>query len=147
MEERGAQMDDSGMDEEDRYGAVVRDINPNKYMPPALRKQMQQQQQKQAGKTDAASGGESSDGKSDSKKTRSDNPLQKLSTSNLPKAGASPSPVSNLGNMRSDSAGVRGKVPANNKVRYYIIREENQISTCHLTMLTDDFLFSETGRR
>ncbi|KAI8579049.1 hypothetical protein K450DRAFT_243621 [Umbelopsis ramanniana AG] len=113
MEERGAQMDDSGMDEEDRYGAVVRDINPNKYMPPALRKQMQQQ--KQAGKTDTASGSESPDGKSDSKKTRSDNPLQKLSTSNLPKTGASPSPVSNLGNMRSDAAGVRGKVSANNK--------------------------------
>lgn len=112
-------MDDSGMDEEDRYGAVVRDVNPNKYMPPALRKQMQQQQQqKQAGKTEAASGSESSDGKADSKKARNDNPLQKLSTSNLPKTGASPSPVSNLGSMRSDSAGVRGKVPANSKVRF-----------------------------
>jgi hypothetical protein len=25
-------MDDSGMDEEDRYGAVVREGNPNKYI-------------------------------------------------------------------------------------------------------------------
>ncbi|KAI9288056.1 hypothetical protein BC943DRAFT_357773 [Umbelopsis sp. AD052] len=113
MEERGAQMDDSGMDEEDRYGAVVRDINPNKYMPPALRKQMQQQ--KQSGKTDGTTGGESPDGKSDAKKTRNDNPLQKLSTGNLPKSGASPSPVSNLGNMRSEAAGARGKVSANSK--------------------------------
>ncbi|SNX84352.1 related to PBP1 - Pab1p interacting protein [Melanopsichium pennsylvanicum] len=36
-EERG-QADDSGVNEEDKYGAVVR--NPNAYVPPALRKQM-----------------------------------------------------------------------------------------------------------
>ncbi|KAI8376726.1 hypothetical protein EDC96DRAFT_456330 [Choanephora cucurbitarum] len=37
LEERGMAIDDSGMDEEDLYGAVVRDSNPNKYVPPALR--------------------------------------------------------------------------------------------------------------
>ncbi|KAI9032523.1 hypothetical protein CLU79DRAFT_830371 [Phycomyces nitens] len=42
MEERGIEVDDDGMDEEDRYGAVVREVNPNKYMPPALRKLQQQ---------------------------------------------------------------------------------------------------------
>ncbi|KAF9971605.1 hypothetical protein BGZ73_005429 [Actinomortierella ambigua] len=70
LEERGIAIDDSGMDEEDRYGAVVRDPlppagaltagaaanpTPNKYMPPAMRrqqelnaaKQQQQQQQQQ----------------------------------------------------------------------------------------------------
>ncbi len=36
-EERG-QADDSGVNEEDKYGAVVR--SPNAYVPPALRKQM-----------------------------------------------------------------------------------------------------------
>ncbi|KAI8078829.1 LsmAD domain-containing protein [Halteromyces radiatus] len=44
LEERNITVaDDSGMDEEDRYGAVVRDVNPNVYIPPALRKQLQQQ--------------------------------------------------------------------------------------------------------
>ncbi|OAD70288.1 hypothetical protein PHYBLDRAFT_188077 [Phycomyces blakesleeanus NRRL 1555(-)] len=47
MEERGMEVEDNGMDEEDRYGAVVREVNPNKYMPPALRKLQQQQQQQQ----------------------------------------------------------------------------------------------------
>ena len=37
-EERGQIADDSGINEEDKYGAVVR--NPNAYVPPALRKQM-----------------------------------------------------------------------------------------------------------
>ncbi|KAI8047158.1 LsmAD domain-containing protein [Gilbertella persicaria] len=44
LEERGVAIDDSGMDEEDLYGAVVRDINPNKYVPPALRKQLQKKE-------------------------------------------------------------------------------------------------------
>ncbi|KAG0024632.1 hypothetical protein BGZ82_010383 [Podila clonocystis] len=63
QEERGLSIDDSGMDEEDRYGAVVRaPIVPqtNKYIPPAVRRQQelnqkrpstpsqQQQQQQQA---------------------------------------------------------------------------------------------------
>ncbi|OZJ03154.1 hypothetical protein BZG36_03894 [Bifiguratus adelaidae] len=43
LEERGGQIDDSGMDEEDRYGAVVRNakseqFHENRYVPPALRK-------------------------------------------------------------------------------------------------------------
>lgn len=64
QEERGLSIDDSGMDEEDRYGAVVRaPVVPqtNKYIPPAVRRQQelnqrrpstpsqqQQQQQQQA---------------------------------------------------------------------------------------------------
>ncbi|KAM3583983.1 poly(A)-binding protein binding protein [Umbelopsis sp. WA50703] len=104
MEERGLQVDDSGLDEEDRYGAVVRDANPNKYMPPALRKQMQQ---KQGTKDEAKSGAE---------KARSNSPLKKLSTNDLPKAVATaPSPVSNLGNLRPETAALLGKVPVGNK--------------------------------
>ncbi|KAG0055361.1 hypothetical protein BGZ83_008881 [Gryganskiella cystojenkinii] len=48
QEERGLAVDDSGLDEEDRYGAVVRNPLPpsNKYMPPAMRRQQELQQQK-----------------------------------------------------------------------------------------------------
>ncbi|KAG0353670.1 hypothetical protein BGZ54_002098 [Gamsiella multidivaricata] len=47
-EERGLTVDDSGLDEEDLYGAVVRDPLPasNKYMPPAMRRQQELSQQK-----------------------------------------------------------------------------------------------------
>ncbi|KAF9396256.1 hypothetical protein CPC16_003601 [Podila verticillata] len=61
QEERGLSIDDSGMDEEDRYGAVVRAPTvpqTNKYIPPAVRRQQElnqrrpstpsQQQQQQA---------------------------------------------------------------------------------------------------
>lgn len=112
MEERGLQIDDSGMDEEDRYGAVVRDANPNKYMPPALRKQMQQ---KQGAKEDAKSGAE---------KARSS--LKKLSTNDLPKANVTtPSPVSNLGNLRPETAALLGKVPVGNKASIHQVTIEN----------------------
>ncbi|KAG0196421.1 hypothetical protein BGX28_010177 [Mortierella sp. GBA30] len=49
-EERGLAVDDSGLDEEDLYGAVVRDPLPvsNKYMPPAMRRQQEQSQQKRS---------------------------------------------------------------------------------------------------
>ncbi|KAG0313890.1 hypothetical protein BGZ99_008518 [Dissophora globulifera] len=48
-EERGLAVDDSGLDEEDLYGAVVRDPLPasNKYMPPAMRRQQQQELKQQ----------------------------------------------------------------------------------------------------
>ncbi|KAF8927412.1 hypothetical protein BGZ58_010410 [Dissophora ornata] len=47
-EERGLAVDDSGLDEEDLYGAVVREPIPvsNKYMPPAMRRQQELNQQK-----------------------------------------------------------------------------------------------------
>ncbi|KAF9921805.1 hypothetical protein FBU30_008129 [Linnemannia zychae] len=47
-EERGLAVDDSGLDEEDLYGAVVRDPLPasNKYMPPAMRRQQELSQQR-----------------------------------------------------------------------------------------------------
>jgi PAB1-binding protein PBP1 len=85
LEERGVAIDDSGMDEEDLYGAVVRDVNPNKYVPPALRKQFQPQPQQ-------------------IKKEAKANPLNKLITSDLPKAGGSnPSPIANLPTTRRES--------------------------------------------
>ncbi|CAO0795801.1 unnamed protein product [Mucor circinelloides] len=83
LEERGLAVDDSGMDEEDLYGAVVRDSNPNKYVPPALRKLQQQQQQVKKEKT---------------------NPLNKLITSDLPKAASNPSPIANLPTTRRESS-------------------------------------------
>lgn len=85
LEERGVAVDDNGMDEEDLYGAVVRDVNPNKYVPPALRKQFQPQQQ--------------------IKKETKANPLNKLMTSDLPKAsGSNPSPIANLPTTRRESS-------------------------------------------
>jgi hypothetical protein len=88
LEERGM-ADDSGMDEEDLYGAVVRDVNPNKYVPPALRKQLQQQQQQQQVKKDL--------------KGTNNGPLNKLITSDLPKAsGSNPSPIANLPTTRRE---------------------------------------------
>ncbi|KAG0251148.1 hypothetical protein BG011_007810 [Mortierella polycephala] len=47
-EERGLAVDDSGLDEEDLYGAVVRDPLPasNKYTPPAKRRQQELSQQR-----------------------------------------------------------------------------------------------------
>ncbi|CAG8493528.1 1861_t:CDS:10, partial [Scutellospora calospora] len=44
LEERGYIVEDQ-MDEEERYGAVVRNRDPNKYTPPHLRKQQEQQSQ------------------------------------------------------------------------------------------------------
>ncbi|CAG8498973.1 13490_t:CDS:10, partial [Ambispora leptoticha] len=43
LEERGILVEESHMDEEDKYGAVVRNRDPSKYMPPALRKIQEQQ--------------------------------------------------------------------------------------------------------
>lgn len=88
LEERGIAIDDSGMDEEDLYGAVVREVNPNKYVPPALRKQLAQQQQATA------------------KKEAKGNPLNKLITSDLPKVagGSNPSPIANLPTTRRESS-------------------------------------------
>lgn len=89
LEERGVAIDDSGMDEEDLYGAVVRDVNPNKYVPPALRKLQQQQQQQQQVKKDV--------------KGSHNSPLNKLITSDLPKAGGlNPSPIANLPTTRRE---------------------------------------------
>ena len=85
LEERGL-VDDSGLDEEDLYGAVVRDENPNKYVPPALRKQMAQQQVKK-------------------ETTKENNGLNKLLTSDLSKSGPSiPSPITNLPTTRRESS-------------------------------------------
>lgn len=90
LEERGLAIDDSGMDEEDLYGAVVRD-NPNKYVPPALRKlQQQQQQQQQQQKKE--------------KPVATGNPLNKLITSDLPKTASNPSPIANLPTTRRESS-------------------------------------------
>jgi PAB1-binding protein PBP1 len=92
LEERGVAIDDSGMDEEDLYGAVVRDVNPNKYVPPALRKQFQPQPQQQQQQQQI-------------KKEAKANPLNKLITSDLPKAGGSnPSPIANLPTTRRESS-------------------------------------------
>ncbi|KAI7898935.1 uncharacterized protein BX663DRAFT_555473 [Cokeromyces recurvatus] len=74
LEERGVSID--GMDEEDLYGAVVRDSNPNKYLPPALRKQNQDHNKKESVKIAS---------------------LNKLITSDLPKStGSTLSPIANL---------------------------------------------------
>ncbi|KAK4521231.1 PHO85 cyclin-1 [Mucor velutinosus] len=92
LEERGLAIDDSGMDEEDLYGAVVREgvSNPNKYVPPALRKLQQQQQQQQTQKKE--------------KPVAAGNPLNKLITSDLPKAASNPSPIANLPTTRRESS-------------------------------------------
>ncbi|KAI8979755.1 hypothetical protein BDF20DRAFT_529710 [Mycotypha africana] len=100
LEERGLAIDDSGLDEEDLYGAVVRESsaspmsaatqNSNKYVPPALRKQQSQpsQQQVQQQKKETLS-----------KAT----PLDKLMTTDLPKGPSNPSPIANLPTARRES--------------------------------------------
>lgn len=86
LEERGMAVDDSGLDEEDLYGAVVRDINPNKYVPPALRAKQAPQVKKEV-------------------KSNNNSPLNKLITSDLPKAsGSNPSPIANLPTTRRESS-------------------------------------------
>ncbi|CAB4437718.1 unnamed protein product [Rhizophagus irregularis] len=45
LEERGFILEENQMDEEERYGAVVRNRDPNKYTPPHLRKIQEQQLQ------------------------------------------------------------------------------------------------------
>ncbi|KAI9265198.1 hypothetical protein BDA99DRAFT_508021 [Phascolomyces articulosus] len=87
MEERGIAIDDSGMDEEDRYAGVVRDTN--KYMPPALRKQMQAAARKDDKKVES--------------NNNNNNPLQNIMTTNIPKAVVTTaSPVTHLPNTRQD---------------------------------------------
>lgn len=103
LEERGISIDDSGLDEEDLYGAVVRD--GNKYIPPALRKQSQQSQEQNVQQA--------------KKETKSNNKsINKIITSDLPKsAGSNPSPIANLPTTRRES-NEKGqeKVTAKNKV-------------------------------
>ncbi|KAF7731862.1 hypothetical protein EC973_007693 [Apophysomyces ossiformis] len=109
LEERGIVTDDSGMDEEDRYGAVVRETNTNKYLPPALRKQAQQKPTKE----------EQIKKENQFGNVPPDSPLHKLLTGNLPKAVVTtPSPVPNL---RQESYGSQGKtavekVPATERI-------------------------------
>lgn len=104
MEERGLIVDDSGMDEEDRYGAVVRDVNPNKYTPPALRKHLRTES---SPKKEAAT-----DGTKTEKAADTTIPLHHLKISNLPKGGtATRSPVANLPTSNRHAADkVREKV-------------------------------------
>lgn len=95
LEERGMAVDDSGLDEEDLYGAVVRDTNPNKYVPPALRKPV-----KKEAKT----------------------PLNKLITSDLPKAtGSNPSPIANLPTTRRESSEKNSEKVGTKKVCFFYI--------------------------
>ncbi|CAG8497798.1 9381_t:CDS:10 [Acaulospora colombiana] len=54
LEERGFLVEDNQLDEEERYGAVMRNRDPSKYMPPALRKIQEQQQLQQQGTAPAA---------------------------------------------------------------------------------------------
>lgn len=104
MEERGLIVDDSGMDEEDRYGAVVRDVNPNKYTPPALRKQLRTES---SSKKEAAA----TEGGKTEKAADATTALHHLKISNLPKGGtATRSPVANLPTSRQHATDkVRGK--------------------------------------
>ncbi|CAI2177489.1 19956_t:CDS:10 [Funneliformis geosporum] len=53
LEERGFIVEETQMDEEERYGAVVRSRDPSKYMPPQLRK-LQEQHLQQTGSSPAA---------------------------------------------------------------------------------------------
>ncbi|KAI8373205.1 uncharacterized protein BYT42DRAFT_579577 [Radiomyces spectabilis] len=110
LEERGL-LDDSNIDEEDRYGAVVRDVNPNRYMPPALRKQMQQASPS-GKKKDGADDHEPTMAKSPSTNLPPNSPLHKLMTNSLPKIGAqAASPVANLANIRQDTRSPNAQPP------------------------------------
>jgi PAB1-binding protein PBP1 len=86
LEERGILINDSGMDEEDLYGAVVRDNN--KYIPPALRKQQQEQQtNKQQPQV--------------KKETKNASVTDKVIANNPPKSNESP--IANLPPLRKNS--------------------------------------------
>ncbi|KAI7865186.1 LsmAD domain-containing protein [Spinellus fusiger] len=96
MEERGHIVQDDGMDEEDRYGAVVRDADPNKYMPPALRKL---QQQLPTGKKEVSDKSVSN--------LPPNSPLHKLTTGS-PKA-QTPPPTHHLPPIRQESGAATAK--------------------------------------
>ncbi|KAI8990050.1 LsmAD domain-containing protein, partial [Pilobolus umbonatus] len=85
LEERGYMVEDHGLDEEDLYGAVVRnDGSPSRYIPPALRNHSQPPQQS----------------RKDSKMSVTD----KLHTNDIPKsAGSNHSPLSTLPIIRRGS--------------------------------------------
>lgn len=93
LEERGFLVEDSGMDEEDLYGAVVRDSN--KYVPPALRKQSQKQTQEQQPNMQQSQV---------KKEYKSNVSVNKVGTADLTKTnGSSPSPIANLPTSRQKS--------------------------------------------
>ncbi|KAI9322097.1 hypothetical protein BX666DRAFT_1873850 [Dichotomocladium elegans] len=90
LEERGVVVDD--LDEEDRYGAVIRD--PSKYTPPALRKRQPSPRK------------EHSPPEKPDLSNKNSSLLHKLMTGTLPKAdGAAPSPIANLPTIRATDGG------------------------------------------
>ncbi|KAI9319915.1 LsmAD domain-containing protein [Dichotomocladium elegans] len=97
MEERGILMDDSGMDEEDRYGAVVRDQAPNRYTPPALRNKLYGESKMEIVATTTAT-------VAGSDITTGMDILHKLKTDSLPGSGGpARSPVAQLSTARNHS--------------------------------------------
>ncbi|CAO3608971.1 unnamed protein product [Cunninghamella echinulata] len=83
LEERNIiTADDNAMDEEDKYGAVVRETNPNVYVPPALRKQQQQQKSSEQQPANFSN-------------LPPDSPLHKLTTGTLNKTSVNPSALRN----------------------------------------------------
>lgn len=79
------------MDEEDKYGAVIREANTNVYVPPALRKQQQQQSQSQQKPQQQ----KSSEQPANFSNLPPDSPLHKLTTGTLNKTSVNPSALRN----------------------------------------------------
>jgi len=77
-EERGQLIDDSDIDEEDRYGAVIR--KPGKYVPPNLRKQMEAN--KQSSKTNTFEQKKDKDNKAKIEQKPNDNKSKSTTTNN-----------------------------------------------------------------
>ncbi|KAG0172085.1 hypothetical protein DFQ28_008516 [Apophysomyces sp. BC1034] len=131
LEERGVITDDSGMDEEDRYGAVVRETNPSKYLPPALRKHAQQKPTKEEQiKKDTTFGN-----------VPPDSPLHKLLSGNLPKAVVAES--SSVSNLRHELNGAHGKGALEKKPDTERIEAEIATTFRQFAMLEKDKLHAK----
>ncbi|CAO3624299.1 unnamed protein product [Cunninghamella blakesleeana] len=100
LEERNViAADDGTMDEEDKYGAVIRETNPNVYVPPALRKQQQQQTQQKAQSQQKTQPQQQQQKSPEQPASFSnlppDSPLHKLTTGTLNKTPVNPSALRN----------------------------------------------------
>ncbi|ORX48088.1 hypothetical protein BCR36DRAFT_294199 [Piromyces finnis] len=101
-EERGQLIDDADIDEEDRYGAVIR--KPGKYVPPNLRKQMEAN--KQSNKQNTFEQKKDKDSKAKTEQKSNDNKNKSTTTTNTSTTTTTTSNNTNNKDTESKTASV-----------------------------------------